>query len=168
MGVDPGRDKTGWALVRGGGELVLSGIVPAPEAELFWDVWPLAVGKWEEALAVWTYERRFPVSCSEDVPGLEYIALGNGTGSRETARRLCGLSVKLNVRTVLVDEKGTTLEARERYWALHRPALWQNCLPRRLRVPSRAVDDLAAWVIALRSLSAQTCGSDAGGAGGRS
>jgi hypothetical protein len=64
------------------------------------------------------------------------------------ARQLC----RLNAKIVLVDEKRTTLEARERYWILHRPALWQSCLPRRLRIPPRAVDDLAAWAIALRSL----------------
>jgi RNase H-fold protein (predicted Holliday junction resolvase) len=150
LGVDPGRDKTGWALVRGEGALVLSGIAPASGAELFWDVWFRPAGEWEEALAAWTCERRFSVCSSEDAAELEYIALGDGTGSRETARRL----ERLNVKVVLVDEKKTTLEARERYWVLHRPALWQICLPRRLRVPPRAVDDLAAWVIALRSISA--------------
>jgi RNase H-fold protein (predicted Holliday junction resolvase) len=148
LGVDPGRDKTGWALIRREGELALSGIVPASGAELFSEAWSRPVGEWEEALAAWTCERRFSVSRSGDEPGLEYIALGDGTGSREMARQLC----RLNVEIVLVDEKRTTLEARERYWILHRPALWQRCLPRRLRIPPRAVDDLAAWAIALRSL----------------
>jgi RNase H-fold protein (predicted Holliday junction resolvase) len=148
LGIDPGRDKTGWALVSGEGELALSGIVPAPDAELFGEVWLLPSCQWESALAGWTYERRISVPCSGETPGLEYIALGDGTGSREAARQLG----RLNVKIVLVDEKGTTLEARERYWALHRPALWQFCLPRCLRIPSRAVDDLAAWVIALRSI----------------
>jgi RNase H-fold protein (predicted Holliday junction resolvase) len=150
LGVDPGRDKTGWALVRGEGELLLSGIVPASGAELFWEVWARPADQWEESLVAWTRERRFSVCPSESAAELEYIALGDGTGSRETARRLD----RLNVKVVLVDERETTLEARERYWVLHRPALWQFFLPRRLRVPPRAVDDLAAWVIALRSISA--------------
>jgi hypothetical protein len=152
LGVDPGRDKTGWALVCGAGEregeLVLSGIVPASGAELFSEAWSRSSEEWEEALVAWTCERRFSVSRFENGPRLEYIALGDGTGSRETARQLC----RLNVKIFLVDEKRTTLEAREYYWVLHRPALWQLCLPRCLRIPPRAVDDLAAWAIALRSL----------------
>jgi RNase H-fold protein (predicted Holliday junction resolvase) len=160
LGVDPGRDKMGWALVRGEGELVLSGIAPMPDAELFGEVWFRPAGEWEEALAAWTRERRFSVGLSENAAGLEYIALGDGTGSREMARMLGRLSVKI----VLVDEKETTLEARERYWILHRPSLWQICLPRRLRIPPRAVDDLAAWVIAQRSISVSASDSDFDGA----
>jgi hypothetical protein len=149
LGIDPGRDKTGWALVHGEGELVLSGIVPASETELFSEIWACPAVEWQEALDAWTYERRLPVSDLENTSGLEYIALGDGTGSSEIARKLC----LLNVELLLVNEKGTTLEARERYWALHRPALWQRCLSRRLWIPPRAVDDLAAWVIALRSMA---------------
>jgi hypothetical protein len=149
LGIDPGRDKTGWALVHRGGELVLSGIVLASEAELFSEIWICPASEWQEALVAWTYERRSSVSCFDNVPGLEYIALGDGTGSHEMARKFC----RLNVKLVLVNEKRTTLEARDRYWMLHQPALWQRCLPRRLRIPPRAVDDLAAWVIALRSMA---------------
>jgi RNase H-fold protein (predicted Holliday junction resolvase) len=149
LGIDPGRDKTGWALVSGEGELVLSGIVPASDAELFFEAWACPAGKWQEALDTWTYERKLFVSCFDNAPKLEYVALGDGTGSHEMARKLC----RLNVELLLVDEKRTTLEARERYWVLHQPALWQRCLPRRLRIPPRAVDDLAAWVIALRSMA---------------
>jgi hypothetical protein len=155
LGVDPGRDKIGWALVRkkreerGEGELVLSGIVPVSDAELFLEVWTRSADKWEEALVAWTCERRSSVEGSENAPGLDYVALGDGTGSGGTARLFCRLKTKM----VLVNERGTTLEARGRYWSIHRPAGWQRCLPRCLRVPPRAVDDLAAWVIALRSLS---------------
>jgi RNase H-fold protein (predicted Holliday junction resolvase) len=160
LGVDPGRDKTGWALVGKEGDLVLSGIVPSSDTEFFLEVWARPGGEWEEALAAWTRERKRFASRSESVPELEYIALGDGTGSRETARRFG----RLNVKIVPVDEKGTTLEARERYWILHRPGLLQSFLPRRLRIPPRAVDDLAAWVIALRSISASVSDSDFGGA----
>jgi hypothetical protein len=82
LGVDPGRDKTGWALVRGEGELILSGIVPASNVELFSEVWFRPAGEWEKALAKWTCERWFSVPRSGNEPGLEYIALGDGPGSR--------------------------------------------------------------------------------------
>jgi RNase H-fold protein (predicted Holliday junction resolvase) len=156
LGIDPGRDKTGWALVSAEGELVLSGIVPASDMELFLEAWTRPAREWEEALAAWTCERRFAAGFEPE--RIEYAALGDGTGSREAARQLC----RLNVKIVSVDEKGTTLEARERYWALHRRPvfwcfwrvwqIWQFFLPRRLRIPPRALDDMAAWTIALRSL----------------
>jgi len=145
LGIDPGRDKTGWAFVSNEGNLVLSGIFSTPEAEFFWKALSHPTDEWEERLAKWTYERRSSVLES----GLEYVALGDGIGSHETIMWL----VQCNLKTVLVDEEGTTLAARNLYWRLYRPVLWQRCLPRSLWSPPRNVDDLAAWGIALRSLA---------------
>ena len=36
VGLDPGRDKVGWAFVGEGRELLVSGIFPAGERALFW------------------------------------------------------------------------------------------------------------------------------------
>ena len=36
VGLDPGRDKVGWAFVGKGRELLMSGIFPAEERALFW------------------------------------------------------------------------------------------------------------------------------------
>ena len=145
MGIDPGRDKVGWAFVSRDGNLILSGIFPASEAETFFKVLSHPAGEWKERLAQWTCEW---CSCVGELE-LEYVALGDGIGSRETMSRL----VRFNLKTVLVDEEGTTLAARNLYWRLHRPVWWQRCLPRSLCFPPRGVDDLAAWGIALRSLA---------------
>ena len=149
LGVDPGRDKTGWALVLYSGELVLSGICPTGEFEEFGKTWRRSCREWETALAPWICERCLSVVRPQDVGfAVDYVALGNGTGSKG----FFSVLEHLGLKAVLIDERGTTLMAREFYWRLHRPSFWQKCLPRTLRIPPRAVDDMAAWAIALRSI----------------
>ena len=147
LGLDPGRNKIGWALVDCEGKLILSGIFLVSELEVFLEILERPADKWEEELAFWTHERQSSVPESE----VAYVALGDGTGSRDTALRLG----RLRRRMVLVDERETTLAARELYWRLHGPVWWQRILPRSLRIPPRNVDDMAAWGIALRSLEAR-------------
>ncbi len=145
VGIDPGRDKTGWALVRPTGELVLSGIFPSSDLDRFLNVLLMPSAAWKENLSCWICEQRdFPAGNE----AVEYVAVGDGTGSAEVISRM--KKVGLTMRPV--NEKGTTLAARTLYWKLHRPAWWQRCLPRSLRVPLRILDDLAAWAIVLESL----------------
>jgi hypothetical protein len=144
LGLDPGRDKIGWALVGCDGDLFWSGICPASEVEIVLRDFSAADECREEAFVPWILERHLssPGRCS-------HVAVGNGTGSRDVV----ALSRGLGFRTMTVDERGTTLEARALYWILHQPEWWRRCLPRSLWVPPRPLDDLAAWVIARRSLA---------------
>jgi hypothetical protein len=144
LGIDPGRDKTGWALAASDGNLIRSGIFSMCDVDAFLKILKYPVDQWEKKIDVWVCERQFPIDGS-----LEYIALGNGTGSREMMLRL----VEFEWETILVNEKGTTLAARELYWRFHRPVLWRRCLPRSLWIPPRSVDDMAAWEIVLRSFA---------------
>ena len=145
LGIDPGRDKIGWALVTSEGDLFSSGICLTSEQELFLTAFTRG-SKWEDDLSPWVREKTsLRVSQPEE---LSVVAVGNGTGSRE-AIKLFG---RLGVQIVVVDESGTTLEARELYWSLHVPSWRQRCLPRVMWFPPRPLDDLAAWAIARRSL----------------
>ena len=54
----------------------------------------------------------------------------------------------------VVEEYGTTLEAREIYWRLHAPRGLMKLVPTSLRTPPRNVDDLAAYAILLRGAEA--------------
>ena len=142
LGIDPGRGKIGWALTNSDGGLLASGICPVYEQELFLK----ALSCEERELSPWMTEKtRMHASKPEE---LSLVAVGNGTGSRETVR----LFERLGVQIVVVDESGTTLEARGLYWSLHVPSWWQRCLPQVMRFPPRPLDDLAAWAIARRSL----------------
>lgn len=79
--------------------------------------------------------------------GLEQLVLGGGTGSAAWRRELRGA-----FRVVVVDERGTTLAARRRYWQLHPPRLWGRLLPEGLRLPPRDIDDVAAQILLERWL----------------
>jgi hypothetical protein len=51
-----------------------------------------------------------------------------------------------------VDERGTTLEARRRYWQLFPPRGWRRLLPQGLRQPPRDWDDVVAQLLLERRL----------------
>lgn len=122
-GLDPGRSKCG--LVR---------CDPACQAVLDAQIAPAALCL--EQLASWQRE------------GLAGVVLGDGTGSgawREPLQRL-GLTVQV------VDERGSTLAARARYWQLLPPRGWRRLLPRGLRLPPRAIDDVVAQLLLERWL----------------
>ena len=70
------------------------------------------------------------------------IILGNGTSSKYWQSMLSGL-----VPIEIVEEKGTTLRARARYWDLWPPGIWLRWLPRGLLVPSQHLDAVAALVL---------------------
>ena len=118
VGVDPGRAKCGLVLVDPEERLVLEGVV-------------LPVSRVIDQLTTWSTQG-----------GVDLILLGNGTSSEQwqpSLRRLA--SVKL------VEEQGTTLRARERYWQLWPAGGWRKLLPCGMRVPPGDLDAVAALVM---------------------
>jgi hypothetical protein len=53
---------------------------------------------------------------------------------------------------LVVDEKDTTLQARERFWEHNRRRGWRRILPATLQVPPSPVDDYVAMILAERVL----------------
>lgn len=146
LGLDPGRDKVGWAFVGLDRKLLLSGIFSTAEKAFFW----CALKAWNrdaDVLKKWVLERpeRGIEFCS-----LDAFVVGKGTGGNDLAEDLENQA--FDCRVFRVDESGTTLEARELYWSLHIPSWWQRFLPRTLWVPPRPLDDFAAWAIAMRGM----------------
>jgi len=81
-----------------------------------------------------------PASCT--------VVIGAGTGRRELRLELAQRSLDVHV----VDERGSSLEARE-LWKRAVPARGlARMLPSGLRAPREPIDDFAAWAIALRYL----------------
>jgi hypothetical protein len=121
--LDPGRSKCG--LVRTDEQrlqLVSAAVLP-PEAAL-------------ARLRQWQAEA--PVTL---------LVLGSGTGSAPWRYSLKGL-----VDVQLIEEGGTTLAARRRYWQLAPPQGWRRMLPQGLRQPPRDWDDVVAQVLLERWL----------------
>ena len=120
-GLDPGRSKCGLVLADVAVQQILEAAIPAPEAA-------------RALLDTWRQQ------------GLTRVVLGNGTGSGAWH----GPLARLGLEVVLVNEHGTTLAARSRYWELYPPGPWMRLLPRGLRLPPRDIDDVVAQLLVER------------------
>lgn len=123
VGLDPGLSKCGLVRTDPDRRRIEAALILAPEETL-------------QRLSSWI--QRHQVSA---------LVLGNGTGSQAWLQRLQPLCPVL-----LVDERGTTLAARPRYWQLHPPRGWQRLLPPGLRQPPRPWDDVVAQLLLERTL----------------
>lgn len=83
---------------------------------------------------------------------IQRIILGNQTGSKQWQAQI---QQHLNPcpPITLVDERYSSLEARERYWILYPPRGWQRLIPQGLRTPPRPIDDLVAILLVERFLA---------------
>ena len=124
LGLDPGTRKCGFALIgaAGGAPLEL-GIVPL-------DALPERLREILDRRAV------------------DLAAIGRGTNAEPVA----AAAAALGLRVEMVDERGTTLLARARYFRDHPPRGWRRLVPRGMLLPSRPIDDYAALLIAERFL----------------
>jgi len=83
----------------------------------------------------------------------DLVVIGNGTTSR-TAQEV--VRQALPGRSILiVDEKDTSIRARERYWEYHPRRGWRRLLPSSLQVPPEPVDHYVALILAERALHAE-------------
>ena len=123
MGVDPGRDKCGVAVLSSDGEVKFSEVIATSEFET---VMQKLFAQFEIELAV----------------------LGNGTTHKDAEKKLfaTGLSIKV------VDEKFTTEQARRLYWQKFPPQGWRKFLPTSLQVPPVPVDNIVAEILVKRFL----------------
>ncbi len=126
LGFDPGRDKCGLALVRADGQILEHRIVPSAEAVA-------------ELARIW---RSQPVAA---------LVIGDQTTSRQW-QLLLRAEADLPP-LVPVNERNSTLEARQRYWQLFPARGWRRLLPRGLRQPPRPVDDIVAILLVERHLA---------------
>lgn len=124
IGIDPGRNKAGYAVLEPSALVVTAGI---------------------EAI------ERLPLRLAELTShgDVEALALGRGTNCRAIALSLQGLRIPIH----LVDEYDTTRLARALYFAEHPPRGWRRLIPVGLLLPDRPIDDYAAILIARRFLA---------------
>ena len=122
-GLDPGRSKCGLVLTDPERLEIRQALVLPPEAA------------WQR-LQDWHRHQ-----------ALAAVVLGDGTGSGVWRRRLEPL-----LPVELVDERGTTLAARRRYWELFPARGWRQLLPLGLRQPPRDWDDVVAQLLLERRL----------------
>ena len=118
IAIDPGNKKCGLLLADIDSDIILDGRVVTPNAVV-------------DLIKYWV--------ANGEVEG---ILLGNGTTSKYWQKKLHGLS-----SIKLVEEKGTTLRARSRYWEIWPPPIWLRFLSKGMLVPFQHLDAIAALVL---------------------
>jgi RNase H-fold protein (predicted Holliday junction resolvase) len=130
LGFDPGKDKCGVALMGLDRQLYYHQVVLSDEA----------------IATINNLRQRFPVSL---------LVMGNQTTAKRWKQQLQQELVEpLNI--VLVDERYSTLEARDRYWQMYPPKGLTKLLPQGMRQPPRPIDDIVAILLIERYLSRLT------------
>ncbi|MBW4628166.1 MAG: Holliday junction resolvase RuvX [Brasilonema octagenarum HA4186-MV1] len=130
LGFDPGRDKCGLAVMGLDRQLYHHQVVLAAEA----------------IAAIISLRQKFPISL---------LVMGDQTTAKRWKQELQNqLADPLNI--VLVDERYTSLEARDRYWQMFPPKGLAKLLPQGLRQPPRPIDDIVAILLIERYLNRLT------------
>lgn len=123
IGVDPGRDKCGVAVLNSAGEILFEKVIATEELA----------------------ETIKKLSAQFD---LKIAILGNGTTSK-SAEKILEKFLPVKV----VDEKHTTEEARKLYWKKNPPSGWRKFLPTSMQVPPEPVDGIVAEILVKRYLN---------------
>ena len=123
MGIDPGRDKCGLAVLSTTGDIKFQRVVATDEL----------------ADTIKTLSAQFAIST---------VILGDGTTHKSAAQKLSDAGLTFQ----LVDEKHTTEEARRLYWKKNPPTGWRKFLPTSLQVPPVPVDNIVAEILVKRFL----------------
>lgn len=126
VGFDPGRDKCGVAVMSSDRQLLHHQVLPS-----------------EQAIA-------HLQKLSQEY-NLELLVLGNQTTSKNWKSKLES-ELTLSLPIVTVDERNSTLEARDRYWQMYPPRGLNRLIPQGMRIPPRAIDDLVAILLIERYL----------------
>ena len=128
LGIDPGRSKTGLALVDAAGSILALHIAHTEHIEV-----ELSACAGKEQLAG--------------------IIMGDGTNSKAIGQAVS--KVFAAVPLALVGEAHSTEEARTLYWQVNPPQGWRRLVPLGMLVPSEPLDAYAAVVQVKRWLSLQ-------------
>lgn len=126
LGFDPGRDKCGIAVMGLDRKLYYHQVVPANEA----------------IATIQKLRQRFPISL---------MVMGDQTTAKRWQQQIIQeLPEPLSV--VMVDERYTSLEARDRYWQMYPPQGFSQLIPQGMRQPPRPIDDIVAILLLERYL----------------
>ncbi len=125
LGFDPGKDKCGLAIVSSDGQPLRHEVIASDQAIATVERW---CGEFE----------------------LERLILGDQTGAKRWRSQIQALLPDLPIE--LIDERFSSQEARDRFWDFYPAKGIQRLLPRGMRVPPRAIDDLVAIILVERFL----------------
>ncbi len=122
LGFDPGRDKCGVAVMNDQHQLFEHQVIEASEA----------------IATVNHLRQRYDISL---------LIIGNQTTSRQWQQTLLAQLDPPPLAIASVDERNSTLEARDRYWQMYPPRGLQKLIPEGMRIPPRPIDDIVAILL---------------------
>ncbi|MBS0015586.1 MAG: pre-16S rRNA-processing nuclease YqgF [Arthrospira sp. SH-MAG29] len=124
LGFDPGRDKCGVAVVGDNQQVYYHQVVAANDA-------------------IATVESL----CSQF--SVQLVVMGNQTTSRTWKQQMRAV-LPQSIQIAEVDERYSSLQARDRYWEMYPPQGLSRLLPQGMRVPPRPIDDIVAIILVER------------------
>lgn len=124
IAIDPGKDKTGCAIVKEDGSLVEKKVIKTIN-----------------------YEKEIEAFLATYTP--RAFIMGNGTKHQIMKERSEKLLKKLgkNIPVILVDEKYTTEMGEQWYWKDHPAKGLSRLIPKGMRTVPVPIDDYVAWII---------------------
>jgi RNase H-fold protein (predicted Holliday junction resolvase) len=130
LGFDPGRQKCGLAVMGLDRSLYYHKVIPATEA----------------IDTIQSIRQQFPIST---------LVLGDQTSSEDWKRKLMAALPEPPL-IVSVDERYSTLEARDRFWQMYPPQGINRLIPKGMRSLPRPIDDIVAILLIERYLGRLT------------
>jgi RNase H-fold protein (predicted Holliday junction resolvase) len=125
LGFDPGKDKCGVAVMGGDRALLYHQVLPTAQV----------VSEINDLSQQYNVTR---------------LVMGDQTTSKQWQQRLTTAFPDLPI--VLVDERYSSLEARDRYWQMYPANFLTGLIPQGMRQPPRPIDDLVAIILIERHL----------------
>jgi len=126
LGFDPGRQKCGLAVMGVDRNLYYHKVIAASEA----------------IATIQSLRQDFPIST---------LVIGDQTSAKEWKQKLSS-DLPEPPRIILVDERHSTLEARDRYWQMYPPRGLSRLIPEGMRGLPRPIDDIVAILLIERYL----------------
>ncbi len=134
MGFDPGRDKCGVAIMNDQAEVLYSQVINSTQVE---NLVPQLFSQF---------------AC-------QILVMGNQTTSQLWQNQLQIILPAIPI--ILLDERFTTVQARQRYWQIYPAKGFTKLIPLGMRSPPRPVDDIVAIILIEKYLEANNKSCDA-------
>lgn len=126
LGFDPGRQKCGVAVMGVDRRIYYHQVINADAT----------------IATIESLRKQFPISL---------LVMGDQTSSK-TWRQKLEAELAEPMRVITVDERNSSLEARDRYWKMYPPKGLTRLIPEGMRTPPRPIDDIVAILLIERYL----------------
>ncbi len=121
LGFDPGRDKCGLAITKNKVEILYHQVIESKDAI---EIINNLINQYHP----------------------EKIVMGNQTTSKQWQEKLTQ-NLNTSIKIELINEKNSTVEAKQRYWQMYPAKGLKKLIPLEMRIPPRPVDDIVAILL---------------------